>query len=222
MISHKSIIQILLMLVLCTLGTTSALAEYEPNDNYSVFVVSYQSATYATPICIGGECHSMITGPALIYAKQIIPNLALGLSGSQLQSLGKSSSIKATNISAFAEAIAGMGPSFDIGASLAVLNASTELCTTTPNSCVTSSDNGTNVGIFGKAFLTESKNVNLTLSYNSIYFHNSPDESVIGLSLVTILAKRHRLAFSADRVRDSSGNDISGGFGFGYSYIIYY
>lgn len=213
---------IILALILFALSSTNALAQYEPNDNYSNFVVSFQSSTYSTPICFGGDCHAVVSGPAVYFARQVIPNLALGLAGSQLRSQGRATSIKATSISAFAEAIAGMGPSFDVGASLALLNASTELCISIPSSCVSSSDNGSNVGVFGKAFLTESKSVSLTLSYNSIYLQQSPNESVIGLSLVTILAKRHRLAFSTDRVRDSSGNDISGGYGLGYSYVVSY
>lgn len=222
MYSNKKFLHSLPVIALATFISTNALAQYEPNDNYNSFVVSFLSSKFSTPVCFGGECHEVITGPAVVYARQIMPNLALGLAGSQLQSSGKATSIKSTNISAFAQAIAGMGPSVDIGASVSILNNTTDLCTAIPNTCASVSDSGTDVGVFGKVFLTESRAASLTLSYNSIYFQKSPNESIIGLSLVTILAKRHRLAFSVDRVRDTSGNDISGGFGFGYSYVVHY
>ena len=144
------------------------------------------------------------------------------MSGSQLQSAGRSSSIKETDVSAFLQAIAGMGPRFDIGASVAALNTSTDLCSQITNSCVNASDNGANIGVFGKVFLNENKSVNVTLGYNTVSFQKSSNQNIIGLTLVTILAKHHRVSVSTSRVRDSNGNDLSGGFGLSYSYLLYY
>lgn len=215
-------VQLVSVLALCALSFGSAFAEYEPNDNYSSFVVSFQTSKFATPVCIGGECHELIAGPAIVYAKQAIPNLALGMAGSQLQASGRSSSIKSGTISAFLELIAGVGERADVGTSVAVLSTATEYCTSVPNACASSSDNGANLGVFGKVFLADNKSLSLTLSYNSIYYQKLENQSVIGLTLVTILGKHHRLAFSADRVRDAGGRDVSGGLGVSYSYLLYY
>jgi len=219
--STKQIIQLGLIAALCAVAN-SALAEYETNDNYSSFVISFKTATFTTPICFGGECHQLLAGPSLLYAKQVLPNLAMGMAATQLQSHGKSTSIKSTDIAAFVEALAGVGGSFDVGTSFAVLNSTIDLCTEIPNYCSTTSDYGGNVGVFGKAFVSPSKNTSLTLSYNSIVYQNSPRQSIVGLALVSILAKHHRLALSVDRVNDSNGNEISGGLGLGYSYLLYY
>lgn len=219
---NRSIPNLILAIALCAFGSTGALAQYEPNDNYSTFVLSYQSSKFSSPICINGECHESVSGPAVVYARQIFQNFALGMAGSQLQSSAKSSSVTSTNVSVFLQAIAGMGPGFDIGASVAGLNTSTELCTVIPNACSSASDIGTDLGVFGKAFITEGKTLSLTLAYDAIYYQKLPNESIIGLSLVGILAKHHRLALSVSSVRDQSGNEISGGLGFGYSYIVYY
>lgn len=219
---NKIIIRLSTGIVLGALACTSTYAQYEPNDNYSTFVLSYQSSKFSTPVCIGGECHDRISGPVVVYARQIIPNLAIGMSGSQLQSSGISSSIKGTNISLFVQAIAGMGNSVDIGTSVAALHTSTELCTSIPSACTSSSDIGTDIGVFGKVFLTEHKTVSVNLSYDAIYFEKLPNQTIIGLSLVGIVAQHHRLAISTNSVRDASGNEISGGLGFGYSYIVNY
>ena len=222
MYGNKIIVWLYTGFVLGVLACTNAYAQYEPNDDYSTFVLSYQSSKFSTPVCIGGECHDSISGPVVIYARQLIPNLAIGMSGSQLQSSGKISSIKGTNVSLFVQAIAGMGSRVDIGASVAALSASTDLCTTIPSSCTSSSDIGTDVGVFGKVFLTEHKTVSVNLGYDAIYFEKLPNKTIIGLSLVGIVAQHHRLAISTNSVRDASGNEISGGLGFGYSYIVNY
>lgn len=220
--SSKITMQSLIVILFGVFGSTSVMAQYAPNDNYSTFVLSYQSSKFSTPVCIGGECHDRISGPVVVYARQMIPNLAIGVSGSQLQSSGISSSIKGTNVSLFVQAIAGMGNRVDIGTSVAALHTSTELCTTIPNSCTSSSDIGTDIGVFGKVFLTEHKTLSVNLSYDAIFFETSPKQTIVGLSLVGIVARHHRLAVSTDSVRDASGNEISGGLGFGYSYIVNY
>ena len=65
----KSSSQLVLGAALCLLGITNALAQYEPNDNYSTLVLSYQSSRFAEPVCIGLECHSGVAGPAAIDRK---------------------------------------------------------------------------------------------------------------------------------------------------------
>ena len=222
MISNKVIVQLAVVTMLGALGCNNSFARNEPNDNYSTFVLSYQSSKFSTPVCIGSECHDRISGPVVVYAKQLIPNFAFGMSGSQLQSSGRTSSIKGTNVSLFVQAIAGIGNSVDIGTSVAALHTSTELCTAIPSSCNSSSDIGTDVGVFGKVFLTENKTLSVNLSYDAIYYEKLQNQFIVGLSLVGIVAQHHRLAFSTSSVRDASGNEVSGGLGFGYSYIVNY
>lgn len=224
MCSNKIISFLKSGLILYVFGISNAFAEYEPNDNYSSLVLSYQSTTFANPVCIGTidiECHAGLAGPSVVFARQIIPNLALGLAGSYLQSNGNTSSIKSTNGSAFVQGVVGLGRRVDAGASVAVLSSKIELCSSNPDSCATTSDTGTDLGVFGKVFLNDMRSLSVGLSYNSISFRKSESQSVVALSLVTILARRHRLAFSVDRVRDSGGNAVSGGYGFGYSYLVY-
>lgn len=210
--------QFIIGTVFCIFGITNALAEYEPNDNYSSLVLSFQSSKFAEPVCVGNECHEGVSGPAVVFARQIIPNLALGVAGSYLQSGGNTSSIKSTYGSVFVQGIAGLGSRVDVGASVAALRTTLELCS---GNCASASDNGTDLGVFGKVFLTDSRSVSAGLSYHAISFQKSENQSIVTLSLVTILAKRHRLALSVDRVRDSSGNAVSGGYGFGYSYLVF-
>ena len=211
--------------LLCALCSTTAFAEYEPNDNYSTLVLSYQSSRFAEPACIttgsGIECHEGVSGPAVVYARQIISNLAPGVSGSYLQSSGNIPSIKSTNGAVFAQGIAGLGSSVDVGASVALLSSTMELCANTPSVCSSSSDTGRDLGVFGKVFLNNAKSVSTTLGYNHISFQKSESQSIVTLSLVTILAKRHRLAFSVDRSVNASGTSVSGGYGFGYSYMVF-
>lgn len=214
----KPIVQVSLGLLLFSFGITSALADYEPNDNYSSLVLSYQSSNFAQPICIGNECHQGVSGPAVVFARQLIPNLALGVAGSYLQSSGSTTSIKSSNGSVFVQGIVGLGSRVDVGASVAALRTVLELCSSV---CASTSDNGTDLGIFGKVFLTETRSVSVGLSYNAISFQKSENQSIVALSLVTILARRHRLALTVDRVRDSGGNAVSGGYGFGYSFLVY-
>lgn len=221
MISNKTVLQVFIGTILVAIGISSALAEYEPNDNYSSLVLSYRSTTFANPVCVGNDCHTGLSGPAAVYSQQIMPNLALGLSGSYLQSGGNSSTLKSTGGSVFAEVIAGIGRDVDVGASLAALVSTTELCSVNPDSCTSTQDTGTDVGVFGKLFLNDSKSLSLALSYDSIVYQKAPNQSVVVLSLVTVLAKHHRLALSFDRVRDSGGNAISGGYGFGYTYLVF-
>jgi len=95
--SNNKFLQFCIVFALGIVVSASALAQYEPNDNYNLFVVSFQSSKFSTPVCISGECHDLIAGPAIVYARQVMPNLALGLAGSQLQSSGKTTSIKGTS-----------------------------------------------------------------------------------------------------------------------------
>ena len=217
--SNKLLQQFTLGAALCLLGITNALAQYEPNDNYSKLVLSYQSSRFAEPVCIGLECHKGVAGPAVIYARQMIPNLALGLSGSYLQSSGNTSSIKSSNGSVFVQGIMGLGSSFDVGASVAALRTTLELCATSV--CSSTSDTGTDAGVFGKVFLTKEKSLSVTASYNYISFQKSANQSIVALSVVGIIAKRHSLAFSVDRSINASGTSVSGGYGFGYSFLVY-
>jgi hypothetical protein len=219
--SRKIILQAILAAVLCAFGIQGALADFAPNDNYSSLVLSYRSTSFANPVCIGNDCHTGVSGPAAVFARQLIPNLALGLSGSYLTSSGTSSTLTSTGVSVFAEAIAGIGRRVDVGAVVALLSSSMELCARNPDSCISSHDTGTDLGVFGKVFLNDIRSVSLGLSYDSIAYQKSATQSVVVLSLVTVLEKHHRLTFSADKTLDSGGNPISGGFGFGYSYLMY-
>ena len=222
MSSKKSIFQLLLGMSLGVLAITSVQAAYEPNDNYSSLILAYQSTTFSTPVCIGAECHDGVGGLAVVYTRQLfVPQFALGASGSYLTSTGSTSSIKSTNASVFAEGIAGLGKRVDVGLIVAALSTSLELCTTTPSVCNSTPDRGTDVAVFGKVFLNDIRSVTVGLRYDHIAYEKASNQSIITLSLVTILAKHHKLAFSVDRVRDGNGNAVSGGYGFGYSYLIF-
>jgi len=218
---NKTIVRLTLGATFALFGIANAQADYEPNDNYSTFVLSYQQSNFADPICIGAECHEGVAGPAAFFARQIMPNLALGLSGSYLQSNGSSSSIKSTNGSVFVQGIAGLNSSVDVGASVAALRTTMELCATSPSTCASSSDSGTDLGIFGKVFLNDAKSLNATLSYDTINFDKAPDKAIVALSFVAVLARRHRLALSFNKTMDSGGKQVSDGYSFGYSYMVF-
>ena len=217
----KLVLQFAFGFSLCMIGISQSFADYYPNDNYSSLVLSYQSSAFANPVCINNECHKGVSGPAGVFSYQIVPNIALGLSGSYLQSSGNVSEIVATTGSVFVRGIAGVGRSVDIGASLAALRTNLELCSSNPASCSSSADKGTNIGVFGKYFLNDIRSMSVGLSYNYIAFQESPNQSIVTLSLVTILAKHHRLAFSVDKILNSNGTSVSGGYGFGYSYLVF-
>lgn len=221
MLRKKNLSRLILGSALGLLGMANAQADYEPNDNYSTFVLSYQQSNFADPVCIGAECHEGVSGPAAVFSRQIMPNLALGLSGSYLQSNGSISSIKSTNGSVFVLGIAGLNSRVDVGASLAALGTNLELCATSPSACTSSSDTGSGLGIFGKVFLNQAKSLSTTLSYDSINFDKAPNKAIVALSLVAVLARRHRLALSFDKTLDASGRPVSGGYGLGYSYLVF-
>jgi len=224
MCCNKKTVHLILGITFCTFGASSVFAEYEPNYDYSSLVLSYRNTKFADPVCIGFidiECHTGLSGPAIDFTRQIIPNLALGVAGSYLQSIGNISSIKATNGAAYAQAIAGLGRRVDIGVSVAALISNTELCSAEAGICSTSNDTGTDLGVFTKVFLNYARTVSVGLSYNSVFFQKSGNQSIVGLSLDTILARHHRLAFASYRTLDTSGHLISGGYGFGYSYLVY-
>lgn len=199
----------------------AAQAAYEPNDNYSTLVVSYQRTNFSSPICIGTDCHEGVVGPSAVYASQVLPNLALGLSGSYLQSSGRSSTIKSTSASAFAQVLAGLGRKFDVGASFSVLGNSLQLCNTLTAVCVTADDYGNDIGVFGKFFFNDTRSFSLMLSHDTLLLHNAPNQSVAALSLVAIIARQHRFRLTFDRVYDSSGNPVSDGASLGYSFVVF-
>lgn len=214
---HRVVFQTMLGAVLSLLGISGAQAIDDPNANYSSLIVSFRGITFANPVCIGIECHSGVSGPALVFSHQLAPNLALGLSGSSLQSGGTSSTLKSSASSVFAEVVAGIGSSVDVGASVAALRSSVESCTINPAACTATDDTGRDLGVFATLFLNGASSI--SLSYDSIAYQNAPDQSVIGLALVSVLAKHHRLSFSADQIQNAGGKAVSGGYGFGYSYL---
>lgn len=219
--SKKSAFQLILGTTLAVFGMANALAAYEPNDNYSSLVLSYQSSRFSEPICIGGVCHEGVSGPSLVFAHQVIPNLALGLAGSYLQSSASASSINSSYGSVFAQGIVGLGSQVDVGASVAILRTTLELCVTNPSACASTNDSGTDLGVFGKVFLDRMRSVSVGMSFNRVIYDKSASQSIVALSVVTVLARRHRLAFSVDKSIDASGNAVSGGYGFGYSYLVF-
>lgn len=217
--NNKTLIHVLFVAAFFSCFSSSAHAIDEPNGNYSSLILSYRSLVFATPVCVGNECHTELSGPAAVFSHQIIPNLAFGLSGSYAESSGNSSALKSSASSVFLEAIAGMGTFVDVGATIAALRSTLQVCLLNPTTCISNDDTGTDAGVFGMLFLDESKSTSITLNYDSISYKKSAHQSIVGASLVTILAEHHRLALSANQARDSSGKQLSAGYGFGYSYL---
>ena len=221
MFSVRAVSNIIFAVILSLFGIASAFADFDPNDNYSSLVLSYKNSTFDTPVCIGDECHEGVSGPAAIFSQQLVSNLALGISGSYMQSTAKASRIKSSNFAVFAQLIAGLGYRVDVGASIAALNSSMQLCSINPSDCTSSDDNGGDVGVFGKVFLSDMRNISLKLSYDAINFEKAPPQSIVALSLVSIIAKHHRFDLSIDRSYDSNGYSLSNGYGLGYSYLVF-
>lgn len=218
--SLKTVLRTVLGVFVFVNAMSAAVAQIEPNSSYSSFYLSYSTTTFANPVCIGNECHTGVSGPALAYSYQFVPNLAVGVSGSSAQSLGNSSSLKLTGGSIFVEAVMGVGSYMDIGAIASPLFTTLEKCSTLTSACTSTDNAGTDIGVFGKFFISEHKATSIELGYDAVSYQNSPGQlSIIGISLVTVLAEHHRLALSASHARDSNGNATSDNFGYGYSYL---
>lgn len=157
--------------------------------------------------------------PGGAFSHQVIHSLVLGFSGSDLQSSGNTSTLKLSGSSLFVEVVAGIGQSVDIGAAVAALKSSVQTCLLNPTVCASVDDTGSDLGVFGMVYLDQGKSTSVTLSYDSISYQKSTPQSIIGVSFVTVLAEHLRLALSADTTQDSSGKSVSGGYGFGYSYL---
>jgi hypothetical protein len=206
---------------LAILTTSNAWALDKPNANYSSLVVSFQSTKFESPECLSNECHTGVSGPTGVYSQQLVPNFALGVSGSYQQSKGSTSSITSTGTSVFMKGIAGIGTSFDVGVVVAALNTSLSYCSTSPDSCFSTRDTGTDLGVFGTVFLDRDKAYSIGLSYDAIRYQNSANQSIVGLNFVAVMAKHHRLALSTYQTRNDSGGAVSAGYGLGYSYLVF-
>ncbi|KAF0206492.1 MAG: hypothetical protein FD173_182 [Gallionellaceae bacterium] len=217
--NNKTLIHAFFVAAFCSCFSSSAYSIDEPNANYSSLILSYRSLVFANPVCVGNECRTGLSGPALVFSHQVIPNLAFGLSGSYAESNGRSSALKSSGSSVFLEAIAGMGSFVDVGVIVAALHSTMQVCLLNPTTCISTDDTGTDAGVFGMLFLDESKSTSVTLSYDSISYKKSTHQSIVGVSLVTILAEHHRLALFANKARDSGVKQLSAGYGFGYSYL---
>lgn len=216
----KAALNVMLATLLSAVGIVMAYAQAEPNGNYSAFSLSYRSTTFSTPICVGTECHAGLAGPSLVYAYQIIPNLALGATTSYLQSTGSISTLKSTANSIFLETIIGLGTYTDAGALVAPLATSLQACSNLTATCTMTDDTGTDLGVFVRLFLDDQLSSSVQLSYDQVTYQHSPSPTyIVGISLVTVLAKHHRLAVSADQIQDSNGNITSSNLGYGYSYL---
>lgn len=206
-------------MMLCLSGAKLAHAETEPNGSYTSFSLSYRSTTFSQPICVGNECHSGLSGPSMVYAYQFAPNFALGLTASYLQSSGNTSSLKSTSNAFFLESIIGLGSSVDVGALIAPLTSSLQACSTLTALCTMTDDKGTDLGVFGRLYIDEHKASSIELSYDAVTYQTAGRSSIIGLSLVTVLAQHHRLALYANQVQDVNGNNTSSNLSYGYSYL---
>ena len=67
MCSHITLRQMLLGSALGLFAISNVYALDEPNGNYSSQVLAYRSSTLPTPVCIGGECHAELSGPAVLF-----------------------------------------------------------------------------------------------------------------------------------------------------------
>jgi hypothetical protein len=218
--SHKKLRKVGASIFLIAFSISTALADGEPNGNYTYAGVSLISSTFATPLCVGTECHKGLGGVGLNLAFQVIPNVAVSLSSAAAQSTGSQYTLKSSAGGIFVEFIAGLGSSVDIAAILGSLSSTAQICTTSSNVCNSVSDTGSDFGLFGKLWLNESKNINVGLGFeNYSYSKSTTKYTTAVLSLSAIPADNHEFDLSVSNTNDSNGNAVSSGVSLGYKYL---
>lgn len=65
--NFKIVLRVIFCTALVVSGISTALAQYEPKDNYSSPVLSCRSSTFANPVCLGSEGHSGLADPSFSY-----------------------------------------------------------------------------------------------------------------------------------------------------------
>jgi hypothetical protein len=63
----KIVLRVIFCTVLIVSGISTALAEYEPKDNYSSLLLSCRSSVFANHVRSGSECHSGLAGLGYCY-----------------------------------------------------------------------------------------------------------------------------------------------------------
>lgn len=213
----------------CTVGTgiflfalsvSTALADAEPNGNYSYAEISLGKSTFANPICIGTECHTGLGGLGLDVAYQVIPNIAISLNSGASQSTGSQYTLKSSGGGLYIAFIAGIGSALDVAAILGSLSSTTQVCTTSSNVCSSASDTGSDFGLYGKLWLNESKNINVGLGFeNYSYSKSTTKYTTAVLSMSAIPADNHEFDFTVSNTKDSNGQAVSSAVSLGYKYL---
>jgi hypothetical protein len=219
--SSIMVLQTFLVIFLFVFSASTVRAEYEPNTNYTSIGVNNYATKFETRTCltngVATECHSGVAGASASASFQIIPNIAISYSGSTAWSNSTYTSISSSGSALFLTAIVGLGSYVDVGAGVGSLSSSTKYC---GSSCVTTSDTGSDVGVFGKVWLSEGKRVNLGLAYESFSYSKSVIKyTATSLSLGILPAANHEIDIVAGGVSDSNGYAVSSNFSVGYKYL---
>lgn len=202
------------------LCVSTVLADGEPNGNYTYVGSSIYSTTFATPVCLGTECHKGLVGFGLDLAYQIIPNVAISYSVGSAQNKGSLYTLKSNGGGLFIAIIGGIGSSVDVAAIIGSLSSTSEICINSSGVCNSFSDTGSDVGLIGKVWLNEGKNVNIGLSYdNYSYSKSTLKYSTSALSLAFIPAHNHEIDVVVSNTMDSNGKNVSSGLTLGYKYL---
>lgn len=207
-------------IILFLFSISSALADGEPNGNYTYAGVSVNSTTFATPVCVGTECHKGLGGLGLDVSYQIIPNIAILLNSGASQSTGNQYTLKSSGGGLFVALIAGVGSVADVAVILGSISSTSQICTTSSNVCSSYSDTGTDVGLYGKLWLNEDKNFNVGLGFENYSYSKSTTKYTTAVfSLAAIPADNHEFDLSVSNTNDSNGKAVSSGVSLGYKYL---
>jgi hypothetical protein len=192
----------------------------DPNGNYTHARISLNGTSFATPICVGYECHHGMDGAGIDVAYQIIPNVSISLSSNASQSTGRQYTLKSSGGAVYIAFIAGLGNLFDVGAAIGSISATSNICSATTSTCATYSDTGSAAGLFGKAWLNGAKNVNIGLGLDTYSYSKEAEKYyTTSFSISFIPADNHEFDLTGWSTNDSNGYEISTGTSLGYKYL---
>jgi hypothetical protein len=195
-----------------------------PNGNYSSIGLSLSRTKYADAKCPYVECHDGYGSFGLNVSYQAIPNLIVGLDSDWGQSNGNTSTLKESLGGLYVGFVMGVGSSFDIGGMLRPVTKQYASCV--GSLCVSNEESGTNVGVFGKWWVNDTKTFNIGLNLDSYRYANGSTNpngatqySSSALSVSYLLAGHHEFSLAGARTRDSAlGSDVNTSSNLTYNY----